>query len=144
MWLPPRRPRVLAVELGDADGRLGDVQVALSDALHAGGWYTPEARPFLAHVTVARVPGSYADPPARASVPQSEPGGFTGSCVTLFRSHLGSAGAARSRSRRSSSAAERLIGLTWRAERLGGQNARYSAPEIAKTHDSAPEIAQNA
>ena len=54
LWLPPRRPRVLTVELADAAGRLGAVQSVLSDALVAGGFYEPEARPFLAHVTVAR------------------------------------------------------------------------------------------
>ncbi len=93
VWLPPRRPRVLAVELGDAAGRLGDVQAALSDALHAGGWYTPEKRPYLAHVTVARVPGRMRVRPRELTAPESDPGGFTGSCVTLFRSHLSSAGA---------------------------------------------------
>ena len=50
-----RRPGVLAVELLDDGGRLGAVQAALSEALAAGGWYEPEKRPFLAHVTVARV-----------------------------------------------------------------------------------------
>jgi 2'-5' RNA ligase len=92
IWLPPRRPRVLAVELDDADGRLADVQAALSDALHAGGWYPPEARPFLAHVTLARVRHRMRVRPRElASPPASER--FTASRVTLFRSHLSSAGA---------------------------------------------------
>ncbi len=55
LWLPRRRPRVLAVELGDPARRLGAVQSALSGALSAGGWYQPEHRPYLPHVTVARV-----------------------------------------------------------------------------------------
>jgi 2'-5' RNA ligase len=55
LWLPPRRPRVLAVRLLDAGGRLAEVQAELSGVLSRGGWYAPEARPFLAHVTVARV-----------------------------------------------------------------------------------------
>ena len=55
LWLPPRRPRVLAVALEDPDGALGRTQTAVSSALAAGGWYVPETRPFLAHVTVARV-----------------------------------------------------------------------------------------
>jgi len=37
VWLPPRRPRVLAVELEDRDGRLARIQTALSGALVAGG-----------------------------------------------------------------------------------------------------------
>ena len=55
LWLPARRPRVLAVALSDPDGALGRIQSVLSGALAAGGWYAPESRPFLAHVTVARV-----------------------------------------------------------------------------------------
>src|SRR5437763_6761052 len=55
IWLPPRRPRVLAVSLEDSSGALARVQHVLSDALEGGGWYVPEKRRFLAHVTVARV-----------------------------------------------------------------------------------------
>jgi 2'-5' RNA ligase len=67
------------------------LQATLSSSLQAGGWYVPEKRPFLAHVTVARVrsgsrirPGS---PPAPASLR------FEGSFLTLFRSHLARGGA---------------------------------------------------
>ncbi len=56
-WLPPRRPGVLAVELDDQSGALGAIQTKLSTSLQQGGWYEPEARPFLPHVTVARVRG---------------------------------------------------------------------------------------
>jgi 2'-5' RNA ligase len=107
MWLPPRRPRVLAVRLEDGSGALADAQRVLSDALFAGGWYVPEKRPFLAHVTVARVSGGprggrgrrgglgdrgasgrrvreLADPPGLS---------FSGSRITLFRSRLSAAGA---------------------------------------------------
>ncbi len=93
IWLPPRRPGVLAVELSDAGGRLGAVQSALSDALAGGGWFTPEKRAFLAHVTVARVGRG-----ARVRRGSELPGlsgelSFSGSTVTLFRSRLSSAGA---------------------------------------------------
>jgi 2'-5' RNA ligase len=54
-WLPPRRPRVLAVRLADDAGALERIHTALSRALAAGGWYQPEKRAYLAHVTVARV-----------------------------------------------------------------------------------------
>lgn len=90
-WLPPRGPRVLGVAVSDASGGLAAVQAALSRALSAGGWYRPEKRAFLAHVTVARVRGSArvrrgeVDPPA--------PLEFDGRVVTLYRSHLGPAGA---------------------------------------------------
>ena len=92
LWLPPRRPRVLAVALTDRGGGLARAQAALSDALAAGGWYEPESRPFLAHVTVARVQRG-----ARvrgAELPALDGGAeFEGSTVTLFRSRLGRGGA---------------------------------------------------
>jgi 2'-5' RNA ligase len=93
IWLPPRRPRVLAVELDDLGARLGAVQSALSGALSAGGWYKPEKRPFLAHVTVARVGRG-----ARVRRGSELPGlpddlTFVGSTVTLFRSRLSPSGA---------------------------------------------------
>jgi 2'-5' RNA ligase len=94
VWLPRRRPRVLAVELSDASGALARLQAALSWALVTGGWYAPESRPFLAHVTVARVAGREGrvrpvrlpSPPADLDVRCSR--------VTLYRSRLG-AGRAR-------------------------------------------------
>jgi len=92
LWLPPRHPRVLAVQLEDGSGLLADIQARLSSALTAGGWYRPDARPFLAHVSLARVATgarigrlSLRDPPATQ---------FTGEEVVLFRSRLGP-GAAR-------------------------------------------------
>jgi len=93
IWLPARRPGVLAVELSDDGGRLGAVQAALSEALAAGGWYTPEKRPFLAHVTVARV-GKGVRVRRGTGLP-SVPAdlSFCGSTVTLFRSWLSGAGA---------------------------------------------------
>ena len=91
LWLPPRRPRVLAVELSDPTKALKELQASLSDALSAGGWYTPEKRPYLAHVTVARVP-------ARAGVRAVELSpsprlGFLPPAITLYRSRLERAGA---------------------------------------------------
>jgi 2'-5' RNA ligase len=91
MWLPPRRPRVLAVSLTDAEARLGSVQAELSDALARGGWYVPERRPFLAHVTVARVPKRVRVRPSELPAPEAL--SFAGETVTLFRSRLGRGGA---------------------------------------------------
>lgn len=91
IWLPRRRPRVLAVSLADDGGSLGAIQEALSRDLERGGWYEPEARPFLPHVTVARVRGrERVRPDELPRVPQLE---FTGSRVTLFRSRTGKGGA---------------------------------------------------
>jgi 2'-5' RNA ligase len=66
LWLPPRRPRVLSVELG---------------------FYEPERRPFRAHVTVARVHREARLRPQELPAPQAMD--FTGTTVTLFRSQLG-------------------------------------------------------
>jgi len=90
-WLPARSPRVLAVEIEDCDGALTRAQAALSKALQAGGWYAPERRPFLAHVTVARVPKG-ARPRLRELV-SPPPLGVEASTITLFRSRLGPLGA---------------------------------------------------
>jgi 2'-5' RNA ligase len=89
-WLPPRRPRVCAVALRDLDGRASVLQAALSARLSAGGWYEPERREWLAHVTVARISprgaraGSAGDP----APPELEP--FEATAVTLMRSWPGS------------------------------------------------------
>jgi 2'-5' RNA ligase len=90
-WLPPRRPRVLAVELADVSGALARAQAALSEVLEAGGWYRREQRPYLAHVTVARMARG-----ARASkraLPDAPALTFRASCVTLYRSRLLPSGA---------------------------------------------------
>jgi 2'-5' RNA ligase len=93
VWLPARGPRVLAVSLDDLGGRLGAVQSALSDALAGGGWYGPEKRPFLPHVTVARV-GRGARVRRGSELPRVPDGlSFSGTTVTLFRSRLSPAGA---------------------------------------------------
>ena len=47
LWLPRRRPGVLAVRLDDEGARLGLVQARVSAALADGGWYVPEQRPYL-------------------------------------------------------------------------------------------------
>jgi 2'-5' RNA ligase len=91
VWLPARRPRVLAVRLDDASGALARVQAALSAALSSGGWYAPESRPYLGHVTVARMAKD-----ARIKPPSLEPPPAVDvrcSRVTLYRSRLGSGGA---------------------------------------------------
>ena len=90
-WLPRRQPRVLAVELGDQGGRLVRAQARLSETLAAGGWYRPENRPFLPHVTVARVGRGARAPRKTLATP---PGlGFRASRVTLYRSRLMRSGA---------------------------------------------------
>jgi len=87
LWLPRRRPRVLAIEIEDRTGALGRVQSALADSLSAGGWYRREERPFLAHVTVARVSAERQVRPATPPPPPPLDLAETAT-VTLYRSHL--------------------------------------------------------
>jgi 2'-5' RNA ligase len=90
-WLPPGRPRVLAIELGDASGALARAQSALSEVLETGGWYQPERRPYLAHVTVARLARGTRVPRRPLSDPPEL--GFRASRVSLYRSRLLRSGA---------------------------------------------------
>jgi RNA 2',3'-cyclic 3'-phosphodiesterase len=91
VWLPARRPRAIAVKLVDARHLLSGLQRAISHTLQAGGWYEPEARPFLAHVTVARVGKS--ERPRASQLPSPPPRAVVCSAITLYRSHLGPGGA---------------------------------------------------
>ena len=90
-WLPPRRPRVLAVDLADPSGALTRAQTTLSGTLAAGGWYEPEKRPYLAHVSVARVTRGARAP--RAALPPISTLEFRAGRVTLYRSRLSRGGA---------------------------------------------------
>jgi|AntDryMetagUQ889_1029465.scaffolds.fasta_scaffold06178_2 2'-5' RNA ligase len=92
--VPRRRPRLLALDLDDREGRARDVAATVAGALAAAGMHEPEARPFWAHLTLARVRsrgagGGAADGPLPAypQIPMSF------DRVTLYRSHPSSAGA---------------------------------------------------
>jgi 2'-5' RNA ligase len=91
--LPRRRPRVLAVALTDVDRGLEAVQTSLSEALHAGGFYEPEPRPFFGHVTVARAGRGARIPRSALLAPAPDPVRFTGSTIVLYRSQLRRGGA---------------------------------------------------
>lgn len=88
--LPPRRPRLFALELEDPSGRAAELQQELSDALEAARFYKPEKRRFWPHVTLARVKRDRrAELPARRSPLQP----FASTRVTLYRSLLRPQGA---------------------------------------------------
>ena len=89
-WLPPRRPRVLAVELGDPDGTLRTLHDGLTRELSATlAWHPPHER-FRPHITLARMrPGSER---ARELLP-TPPLRFSPTALTLFRSSLDPKGA---------------------------------------------------
>jgi 2'-5' RNA ligase len=91
MWLPRSRPRVLAVALEDAAGELGDLQACVGAALEAAGVWRPERRPFLGHVTVARVRSRERVRPIELPLPPALR--FEGAAVVLYRSHISRLGA---------------------------------------------------
>ena len=92
LMLPPRRPRVLTVELSDASGSSVALQAAVSAALVAAGVYEPERRRWLPHVTIGRARG----PVERsAPLPAVECLEFQPPSMTLYRSLLGGRGPAR-------------------------------------------------
>ena len=92
--LPPRRPRLFALDLDDPDGACARLQQAVSDALEAGRHYRPEKRPFWPHVTVARVKRDRrADPWPGGPPPPMDLDPFHGAAVTLYRSTLRPQGA---------------------------------------------------
>jgi 2'-5' RNA ligase len=110
VWLPPRRPRALAVALHDeTGGELERLQAQLRDALaEATGWQ-PERRRFHPHITLVRVRGAgRGRRRERRAPPGAGPGGqaitgaslpptpalvFAPESVTLYRSRLDPAGA---------------------------------------------------
>jgi RNA 2',3'-cyclic 3'-phosphodiesterase len=91
--LPPRDPRLFALDLEDEDGRAGAVQSAVSDALEAGRWYRPEKRPFWPHLTLARVKRGERRAPPLPDLPAPPAEAFEASELTLYRSTLRPQGA---------------------------------------------------
>jgi RNA 2',3'-cyclic 3'-phosphodiesterase len=94
LWLPPGRPRVLAVEVHDDGGGLAGLHAEVSRAIAAVSDWEPERRRFRAHLTLARLG---ADFPRRsreelqlAATPQLR---FTPAAVVLYRSWLSPGGA---------------------------------------------------
>jgi 2'-5' RNA ligase len=90
-WLPPRRPGVLVVDLGDGDGTLAAMQACVVDALVAGAGHEPETRPFRPHVTVARLRRGAQRP--QVELPPAPALSFAGEALTLYRSQLSRDGA---------------------------------------------------
>jgi RNA 2',3'-cyclic 3'-phosphodiesterase len=84
--LPPRRPRLFALDLSDDGERAVAVQAAVSDALEAEKIYKPEKRAFWPHITLARVKRNAFAPPLDAGPPPAEP--WQAASVTLYRSTL--------------------------------------------------------
>jgi RNA 2',3'-cyclic 3'-phosphodiesterase len=92
VWLPRRRPRVVAIGVEDRERTLAEIQSRLVAVLVQGGWYEPERRGFRPHVTVARAGRSARLRPS-PEMPAPGPVRFIGSEVVLMRSRTASGGA---------------------------------------------------
>jgi 2'-5' RNA ligase len=55
LWLPPRRPHALVVEIRDRDGELERMHERVSAALSSVSAWRPERRRFRPHITLARL-----------------------------------------------------------------------------------------
>jgi RNA 2',3'-cyclic 3'-phosphodiesterase len=88
--VPPRRPRLFALDLEDEEGRATGLQGALSSALEAERLYRPEKRPFWPHMTLARVKRNRRAAPLEGG---ELPPRFDAPTLTLYRSTLRPQGA---------------------------------------------------
>jgi 2'-5' RNA ligase len=95
VWLPPRRPRALAVEVHDDDGGLTALQTDVGRAIAAVSGWEPERRRFRAHITLARIGAGSVLRSSRgeSSLPATPPLRFTPAALILYRSWLSRAGA---------------------------------------------------
>jgi RNA 2',3'-cyclic 3'-phosphodiesterase len=100
LWLPPRRPRTLAVELHDEEGRLGSVRESVVATLGGPGEpqdttarrTTPtKHRHFRPHITVARMRSNAA--PRDRTLPPTPALSFEPTELILYRSWLSPEGA---------------------------------------------------
>ncbi|MHB8234082.1 MAG: RNA 2',3'-cyclic phosphodiesterase, partial [Solirubrobacteraceae bacterium] len=98
LWLPPRRPRTLALAVHDHEGELARLHGSVVEALAQAIDWRPERRRFRAHITVARLGREHSrerrseseEEPSLTATPQLS---FTAHQVVLYRSWLAPAGA---------------------------------------------------
>jgi RNA 2',3'-cyclic 3'-phosphodiesterase len=99
LWLPVRRPRALAVEVGHDDGigraqSLGALHDGLCGALARACGHREERRRFRAHITLARLRAERRGRHRLDRTLPATPGlSFTPSSIVLYRSHLSPNGA---------------------------------------------------
>src|SRR4029077_3368190 len=94
LWLPPRRPRALAVEVrDDPEGGLAALHAALVEALAKACGFQEERRRFRAHVTLARMRESPRGSGSAGALPVTPALSFVPTSIVLYRSWLSPAGA---------------------------------------------------
>lgn len=91
LWLPPRRPRALAVELHDESGAVAELQADVVAAVAATVDWEPERRRFRPHLTVARMRAG--TPIGGRELPATPALSFVPEALTLYRSRLQPSGA---------------------------------------------------
>jgi RNA 2',3'-cyclic 3'-phosphodiesterase len=95
LWLPPKRPRTLAVEVHDRAGELGGLHDALARAIAQATSWEPQRRRFRGHITLARLRGRGRGASALAahgSLPATPRLRFEPEALTLYRSTLAPGG----------------------------------------------------
>ena len=88
--VPPRRPRLFALDLEDSGAACGRLQGSVEAALAGAGFLEPEKRPFWPHVTLARVRRGQR---VRSLPTGRVPDAFSADQVVLYRSLLRREGA---------------------------------------------------
>jgi 2'-5' RNA ligase len=100
IWLPPRRPRALAVEIHDDSGELAEAQAHVGALLASASSWQPERRRYRPHITLIRA-GRGAGPRRSGSdrtereqpLPATPWLSFAPEAVVLYRSWLAPEGA---------------------------------------------------
>ena len=91
IWLPKRRPRVLALELREPSGVMEALRAGLVEELGRRIGWKPDRPGFLPHLTVGRAGRGIRPAP---SMPEPAPSlRFDPESITLYRSHLEPTGA---------------------------------------------------
>ena len=91
IWLPPRRPGSLAIEVHDSGGSLASLQSAVVEALRSACDWQPRPGRYRPHITVIRSrDGAGASEGVLPATPRLR---FTPEAMVLYRSHLDRAGA---------------------------------------------------
>jgi RNA 2',3'-cyclic 3'-phosphodiesterase len=97
LWLPPRRPRTLSVEIRDHAGELAQLHAAVCAAISGVTTWKPLRQRFRPHVTVGRVrerSRAARETVKAAALPATPPLRFAPDVITLYRSWLRPQGAA--------------------------------------------------
>ncbi len=93
VWLPRRRPRLLALQIDDAGGACATLRSAVVTSLERDGLHARERRPFFPHVTVARMRGAPPRDLHRRELSPPPPLRFFGTALTLYRTRPTAGGA---------------------------------------------------